>query len=355
MLKDELSQILDEASAEIKKNDTDLEQIRIKYLGKKGKLTDILKRLGTLSAEERPVIGAFANEIKTKIEDLIADRQKELADANFAKRLSEEKIDITLPAKQKEAGKRHPISQIILELEDIFTGMGFDIGRGPEIEYTYYNFDALNMPKNHPARDIQDTFYIKKDGEEIREDDIVLRTQTSSVQIRYMENNNKPPIKMICPGRTYRVDFDSSHSPVFHQIEGLVVDTHITLIDLKETLETVFKALFGEGSEVRLRPHYFPFTEPSVEADAKCYVCGGNDTNFGSAEIICPLCKGEGWIEMLGAGMVHPKVLSLCGIDPMIYTGFAFGMGLDRLCMVKYGIDDIRNLFENDMRFLRQF
>jgi phenylalanyl-tRNA synthetase alpha chain len=204
------------------------------------------------------------------------------------------------------------------------------------------------MPKNHPSRDIQDTFYIKRDGEEIREDDIVLRTQTSSVQIRYMENNNKPPIRMIAPGRTFRVDFDSSHTPVFHQIEGLVVDRNITLINLKETLEAVFKGLFGATAEARLRPHYFPFTEPSVEVDAKCFVCGGNDEN-------CPLCKGEGWIEMLGAGMVHPKVLSLCGIDPMIYTGFAFGMGIERLGMVKYGIDDIRNLFENDIRFLRQF
>ena len=346
-MKNELSQILDEASLEIKSQGADLEQLRIKYLGKKGRLTDILKKLGTLSAEERPVIGAFANEIKTKIEELISEKQKELANLNAGKKLAEEKIDVTLPAKQREIGKRHPISQITLNLEEIFTGMGFDVVKGPEIEYAYYNFDALNSPKNHPSRDIQDTFYIRKDEKEIREDDILLRCHTSSVQIRYMENN-KPPIRIICPGRVFRPDHDSSHTPVFHQVEGLAVDKNITLIDLKETLETVFAGLFGEGASIRLRPHYFPFTEPSVEVDCKCFVCAGNDES-------CPLCRGEGWLEMLGAGMVHPKVLAGCGIDPMIYTGFAFGMGLERLSMVKYGIDDIRNLYENDIRFLRQF
>lgn len=348
-MKNELSQILNEASVEIKNPGTDLEfleQLRIKYLGKKGRLTDILKKLGALSAEERPAIGAFANEIKTKIEELIFEKQKELAILNTAKKLIEEKIDITLPAKQREIGKRHPISQIMLSLEDIFVGMGFNIVKGPEIEYAYYNFDALNSPKNHPARDIQDTFYIRKD-EKIREDDILLRCHTSSVQIRFMENN-EPPIRTVSPGRVFRPDFDSSHSPVFHQLEGLVVDKNITLIDLKETLETVFNGLFGDGSEIRLRPHHFPFTEPSVEVDCKCFVCGGNDDS-------CSLCKGEGWLEMLGAGMVHPKVLSGCGIDPTVYTGFAFGIGLERLAMVKYGIDDIRNMYENDIRFLRQF
>ena len=347
IMKNELSQILGEASAEIKNQDADLEQIRIKYLGKKGKLTDILKKLGTLPAEERPVIGAFANEIKTKIEELIAKKQKELAGLNIEKKLAEEKIDITLPAKQKETGKRHPISQIMLSLEEIFIGMGFNIVKGPEIEYAYYNFDALNSPKNHPARDIQDTFYIRKDEKEIREDDILLRCHTSSVQIRFMEKN-KPPIKIVAPGRTFRVDLDSTHTPVFHQFEGLVVDKNITLVDLKDTLEAVFRGLFGEDAEIRLRPHYFPFTEPSAEVDAKCFVCGGNNEN-------CPTCRGEGWLEMLGAGMVHPKVLAGCGIDPTVYTGFAFGMGLERLAMVKFGIDDIRNLFENNMRFLRQF
>ena len=346
-MKNELSQILDEASVAISEIGADLEEIRVKYLGKKGKLTDILKKLGTLSAEERPVIGAFANEIKTKIENLIAVRQKELAELNAEKKLAEEKIDVTMPSKQKEAGKRHPISQIMLDLEDIFIGMGFDVVKGPEVEYVYYNFDALNAPKDHPSRDIQDTFYIRKDDKETRENDIVLRTQTSSVQIRFMENN-QPPIRMISPGRVFRPDSDSSHTPVFHQLEGLVVDKNITLNDLKETLEIFVAGLFGKDAEIRMRPHHFPFTEPSVEVDYKCFVCGGeNDT--------CPLCKGEGWIEILGAGMVHPKVLATCGIDPMVYTGFAFGFGLERLSMAKYGIDDIRNLYENDIRFLRQF
>ena len=350
IMQNELSQILEEATAEIKTPSADsdsLERLRINYLGKKGRLTDILKKLGDLPAEERPIIGALANEIKTKIEELIANRQNELAVINTKRRLAEEKIDITLPAKPQKIGKRHPISQIITELEDIFIGMGFDIAKGPEIEFAYYNFDALNSPKNHPSRDIQDTFYIKKDEKEIREDDILLRCHTSNVQIRYMEQNS-PPIKIICPGRTYRVDNDSSHTPAFCQCEGLVVDKNITLIDLKETLETAFNALFGEGAKVRLRPHYFPFTEPSAEVDCKCFVCGGENEN-------CPLCHGEGWLEMLGAGMVHPKVLAGCGIDPEIYTGFAFGMGIERLSMIKFGIDDIRNLYENDIRFLRQF
>lgn len=350
-MQNELSKILEDASAEIANPAAELpgalEQIRINYLGKKGRLTDILKRLGALSAEERPAAGALANDIKAKIEALITARQSELTAKNAEKKLTGEKIDVTLPAKQREIGKRHPISQISAELEDIFIGMGFDIVNGSEIEFAYYNFDALNSPKNHPSRDLQDTFYIKKDEEEIRGDDIVLRTQTSNVQIRFMEKN-KPPIRMISPGRTYRPDFDSSHTPVFHQCEGLVVDKNITLVDLKNTLEEVFRGLFGEGAKIRLRPHYFPFTEPSAEVDAKCFVCGGDNEN-------CPLCKGEGWLEMLGAGMVHPKVLAGCQIDPAVYTGFAFGVGLERLAMVKYGIDDIRGLYENDMRFLRQF
>ncbi|MCL2096916.1 MAG: phenylalanine--tRNA ligase subunit alpha [Oscillospiraceae bacterium] len=349
-MKNELSQILDEASAEIKNQDINselLEQVRIKYLGKKGRITDILKRLGTLSSEERPAVGAYANEIKTKIGGLISEKQKELEILNSQKRLAEEKIDITLPSKRRETGRRHPISQITLELEEVFTGMGFKIAQGPETEYAYYNFDALNSPKNHPSRDLQDTFYIRKDEKEIREDDILLRCHTSSVQVRYMENN-KPPIKIICPGRVYRPDQDSSHTPVFYQVEGLVVDKNITLIDLKETLETAFIKLFGEETEIRLRPHYFPFTEPSVEVDCKCFICEGNGDS-------CQLCKGEGWLEMLGAGVVHPKVLAGCGIDPEVYTGFAFGMGIERLSMIKYGIDDIRNLYENDIRFLRQF
>ena len=349
-MQNELSQILEEAISQIQGPEAGpelLEELRIKYLGKKGRLTDILKKLGTLPADERPKIGAYANEIKAKIEEQISNRQKELSGQSAKRRLIEEKIDITLPAKQHKIGKRHPISQIITELEDIFVGMGFDIASGPEIEFAYYNFDALNSPKNHPSRDIQDTFYIRKDEKEIREDDILLRCHTSNVQIRYMEQN-PPPIKIICPGRTYRVDNDSSHTPAFCQCEGLVVDKNITLVDLRETLEAAFNALFGEGTEIRLRPHYFPFTEPSAEVDCRCFVCGGENES-------CPLCHGEGWLEMLGAGVVHPKVLAGCGIDPEIYTGFAFGMGIERLAMIKFGIDDIRNLYENDIRFLRQF
>ena len=346
-MKQELSQILDEASAEIISGG-DLEQVRIKYLGKKGKLTDILKQLGKLSAEERPVIGAFANEIKAKIEEMILAEQSRLAALNAEKKLREEKIDITLPSKFKERGKRHPISQVISEIEEIFISMGFEIASGPEMEFAYYNFDALNMPKNHPARELGHTFYISRDEENVPDDDIILRTHTSSVQIRAMEKNNKPPIKLISPGRVFRYDLSPRHSPVFHQVEGLVVDKNMTLGDLKHTLQILVEGLFGEGAEVRLRPHHFSFTEPSVEADFKCFICGGSGEN-------CALCKGEGWIELVGAGMVHPKVLSLCGIDPEIYTGFAFGFGLDRLAMMKYGIDDIRNLFENDIRFLRQF
>ena len=354
-MKDELSKLLAEAAADISHlsllpdaNLDMLEQIRIKYLGKKGGLTDILKKLGTLSAEERPAIGAFANEVKTKIDELLTEKQRELAVLIAGKKIAREKIDVTLPAKQRELGKRHPISQIMTELEEIFIGMGFDVVKGPEIEYAYYNFDALNSPKNHPSRDIQDTFYIRKDEKEIPEDDILLRCHTSSVQVRFMENN-KPPIKIISPGRAFRSDpFDATHSPLFHQLEGLVVDQNITLIDLKETLEAMLKGLFGNNAAIRLRPHHFPFTEPSAEADYKCFLCGGNNET-------CPVCKGEGWIELGGAGMVHPKVLANCGIDPMIYTGFAFGFGLDRLAMMKYGIDDIRNFFENDIRFLRQF
>lgn len=346
-MKQELTLLLGEASADIKSGE-DLEEVRVKYLGKKGRLTDILKQLGKLSPEERPVIGAFANEIKAQIEELILSEQSKLAALNAEKKLRGEKLDITLPSKFKERGKRHPVSQVISEIEDIFISMGFEIADGPEAEFAYYNFDALNMPKNHPARELGHTFYVSRDEENIPDDDILLRTHTSSVQIRAMEKNNKPPIKLIAPGRAFRFDSSPRHSPVFHQVEGLVVDKNITLGDLKHTLEGLVAGLYGEGTEIRLRPHHFSFTEPSVEADFKCFVCGGSGEN-------CALCKGEGWIEIGGAGMVHPKVLSLCGIDPEIYTGFAFGFGLDRLAMMKYGIDDIRLLFENDIRFLRQF
>ena len=346
-MKQELSQMLNEAQADIKAGE-DLEQVRIKYFGKKGRLTGILKQLGKLTAEERPVIGAFANEIKAQIEDLISAEQKKQAVRNAEKKLREEKLDITLPSKFRECGKRHPISQVMSEIEEIFISMGFEIAQGPEVEFAYYNFDALNMPKNHPARELGHTFYISRDEENIPVDDIILRTHTSSVQIRAMEKKNKPPIKLIAPGRVFRFDSSPRHSPVFHQVEGLVVGENMTLGDLKQTLAKLMEGLFGEGTEIRLRPHHFSFTEPSVEADLKCFVCNGSGES-------CALCKGEGWIEMLGAGVVHPKVLEMCGIDPDIYTGFAFGAGIDRLAMMKYGIDDIRNLFENDIRFLRQF
>ena len=346
-MKQELSQILIEASAEIEAG-TEPEQIRIKYFGKKGKLTDILKQLGRLPAEERPVIGAFANEIKAQIEELISKEQQRTAALNAEKRFREEKIDITLPSGFKQQGKRHPISQIMSEIEEIFISMGFTLVQGPEVEFAYYNFDALNMPKNHPARELGHTFYITRDEQEVPDDDIVLRTHTSNVQIRAMEKNNIPPIKLISPGRVFRYDLDSSHTPTFYQAEGLVVDKNITLGDLKHTLEVFMEGLYGEGTEIRLRPHHFSFTEPSIEVDLKCFVCGGSGED-------CALCKGEGWLEMLGAGLVHPKVLSLCGIDPEIYSGFAFGMGIERLAMIKFGISDIRSLYENDIRFLRQF
>ena len=315
-----------------------LEGLRIRYLGKKGKLTSILKRMGTLSAEERPVIGQLANEIRGRIESELAGRAAEIERAETAKRLKRETIDVTLPGKRHELGHKHPLSLELDEIKEIFVGLGFDIVSGPEVEYDYYNFEALNMPKDHPARDEQDTFYIS--------DKILLRTQTSPVQVRTMEKQ-KPPIRIISPGRVYRSDaVDATHSPLFHQIEGLVVDKGITFANLKGTLETIIRRMYGEDTVVRFRPHHFPFTEPSAEVDVQCFACHGQG---------CRLCKGEGWIELLGCGMVHPKVLSNCGIDPEVYSGFAFGMGLERLVMRKYSIDDLRLFYENDVRFLKQF
>ncbi len=315
-----------------------LENLRIKYLGKKGELTSILKQMGKLSAEERPVIGQLANEIRTFIEEDLVKRAAELKAEETKKRLEQEKIDVTLPGVRHELGAKHPLSIVLDEIKEIFVGMGFDIVEGPEVEYDYYNFEALNIPKDHPARDTQDTFYIN--------DNILLRTQTSPVQVRVMEKQ-KPPIRIISPGRVYRSDaIDATHSPLFHQIEGLVVDKGITFADLKGTLETFVKRLYGEDSIVRFRPHHFPFTEPSAEVDVQCFSCHGKG---------CRLCKGEGWIEILGCGMVHPKVLSNCGIDPEVYSGFALGMGLERVVMRRYNIDDLRLFYENDVRFLKQF
>lgn len=315
-----------------------LENIRVKFLGKKGELTAILKQMGKLSAEERPVIGQMANEIRAFIEDRISTRTAQLKNELMQQKLKDEKLDVTLPGKRHPLGKKHPMNLVLDEIEEIFLGMGFSIATGPEVELDYYNFEALNMPKDHPARDTQDTFYVS--------DNVVLRTQTSPMQVRVMEKQ-KPPIRIIAPGRVYRSDaVDATHSPLFHQIEGLVVDKGITMADLKGTLEIFVKRLYGEDSVVRFRPHHFPFTEPSAELDCMCFNCHGEG---------CRLCKGEGWIEILGCGMVHPKVLSNCGIDPEVYSGFAFGMGLERLAMRRFNIDDMRLLYENDLRFLNQF
>ncbi len=316
----------------------DIDAIRVKYLGKKGELTAILKQMGKLSAEERPVIGQLANQVREEIEQEIAQRKSDLEAQQLNKRLESENLDVTLPGTHHPLGKQHPLNIVLDEIKEIFLGMGFDVAQGPEVELDYYNFEALNIPKNHPARDTQDTFYINEN--------VLLRTQTSPVQIRTMEQR-KPPIRIIAPGRVYRSDaVDATHSPLFHQIEGLVVDKHITMADLKGTLEVFVKRLYGEDSVVRFRPHHFPFTEPSAEMDVMCFNCHGEG---------CRLCKGEGWIEILGCGMVHPKVLENCGLDPEEYSGFAFGMGLERIVMRRYNIDDLRLFYENDVRFLDQF
>ncbi len=315
-----------------------LEQLRIKYLGKKGEITSVLKGMGKLAAEERPVIGALANEVRAQVEGMIETKKAEIAAKVEEAKLKAEVIDVTMPGRAQKTGELHPLTKVMNNIKDTFIGMGFEIADGPEVEYDYYNFEALNIPKNHPARDTQDTFYVS--------DNIVLRTQTSGMQVRVMEKQ-KPPIRIIAPGKVYRSDaVDATHSPVFHQIEGLVVDKGVTMADLKGTLEMFIHRLYGDETKVRFRPHHFPFTEPSAELDISCFKCGGKG---------CPMCKGEGWIEILGCGMVHPKVLANCGIDPEIYSGFAFGIGLERIAMGKYDINDLRLFFENDLRFLRQF
>jgi len=337
-MKEKLQLIKAEAMTAIASPDANLEELRIKYLGKKGELTSILRGMGALSPEERPIVGQLANEVRAEIESAIKERSAELAAKELENKLIAEKIDVTVPGKAPAMGHIHPLTATQRELENIFIGMGFSIIEGPEVEYDYYNFEALNIPKDHPARDTQDTFYIT--------DNILLRSQTSPVQVRAMEKQ-QPPIRVVSPGRVYRSDaVDATHSPLFHQFEGLVVDKGITMGDLKGALETFAKALFGEQTKLRFRPHHFPFTEPSAEVDVSCFVCGGKG---------CRLCKGEGWIEILGAGMVHPFVLSNCGIDPEVYSGFAFGVGIERVAMARYGIDDMRHLYENDMRFLEQF
>ena len=339
-MKEEIAKISENSKNEIA-DCIDLKQLsdlKVKYLGKKGELTVVLRGMGKLSPEERPVIGSLVNQVRDELEELFDKKEKELKREELEKRLKTENIDVTEPSKKINLGSLHPITQIIQEAEEIFLGMGYEIADGPEVEKAIYNFDKLNTPPDHPARDVQDTFYVT--------DDIVLRSQTSPVQARVMETH-KPPIKIICPGKVYRSDsIDATHSPVFHQVEGLVVDKNISMTDLKGTLEMFAKKCLGEKTKLKFRPHHFPFTEPSAEVDVSCFVCGGKG---------CRVCKGEGWIELLGCGMVHPNVLRNCGIDPEEYSGFAFGFGVERIAMAKFGIEDMRLLFENDVRFLKQF
>ena len=339
-MQEKLMQIQEVALKEIEEasNSAALSDIRVKYLGKKGELTTILKSMGGLSKEERPIVGKMVNDVKKVVEEKLDAAINAIKEKEKNEKLQNEIIDITLPGKKNELGKRHPLELTLERIKDIFISMGFSIEDGPEVELDHYNFEALNIPKNHPARSEQDTFYIN--------DNIVLRTQTSPVQIRTMENQ-EPPIKMISPGKVYRSDaVDPTHSPIFYQMEGLVLAKGVTFADLKGTLELFAKKMFGDKVQTKFRPHHFPFTEPSAEMDASCYVCGGKG---------CNVCKGSGWIELLGCGMVHPNVLRNCGIDPEVYSGFAFGFGIDRMVMLSYGLDDIRLLYESDMRFLNQF
>jgi phenylalanyl-tRNA synthetase alpha chain len=317
-----------------------LNDIRVSYLGKKGPITEALRGMGKLSAEERPLVGALANEVRESIATSIAAKQEGLEEAAVEEKLAAETIDVTLPGRPVRSGNHHPITAVIEEIEDLFLGMGYSVEEGPEVETDYYNFEALNLPKGHPARDMQDSFYIT--------DETLLRTHTSPVQARTMQKyKGQGPVKIICPGKVYRRDNDdATHSHQFTQIEGLVIDENISMSDLKGTLEAFAKKMFGEDREIRLRPSFFPFTEPSVEIDVSCFACGGHG---------CNVCKGTGWIEILGAGMVHPNVLEMAGFDSKKYSGFAFGMGPERIAMLKYGIDDIRHYYTNDVRFLKQF
>jgi phenylalanyl-tRNA synthetase alpha chain len=339
-MKDKLKQIKELVEEELNSSVRidDIENIKVKYLGKKGEITSILKTLGQMPSEDRKEMGSLINNLRQEVEYDIENKFKLLKNSEIEKKLISEKIDISINKSNKEFGNKHPLTIVLDDIKEIFIGMGYSIAEGPEVEYAEINFDALNTPKDHPARDLQDTFYITED--------IILRTQTSPVQARTMLKQ-KPPIKIIVPGRVYRSDnVDATHSPMFHQVEGLVVDKNITMADLKGTLEMFAKTYFGENTKIRLRPHHFPFTEPSAEVDVSCFVCGGGG---------CRVCKGEGWIEILGAGMVHPNVLEAAGIDSKEYTGFAFGMGLERIAMTKFDINDMRYLYENDVRFLKQF
>lgn len=339
-MKDQLEKIKAEALAKIEASDAleKLNEIRVAYLGKKGELTSVLKSMKNVAPEERPKVGQMVNDARALIEEKLEATRQDLARKAREEQMKREVIDVTLPAKKNKVGHSHPNTVALKEVERIFVGMGYEVVEGPEVEYDLYNFEKLNIPANHPAKDEQDTFYINKE--------IVLRTQTSPVQARVMEQG-KLPIRMIAPGRVFRSDeVDATHSPSFHQVEGLVIDKHITFADLKGTLAEFAKEMFGEETKVKFRPHHFPFTEPSAEVDVTCFKCGGKG---------CRFCKGSGWIEILGCGMVHPHVLEMCGIDPEEYSGFAFGVGLERIALLKYEIDDMRLLYENDIRFLKQF
>ena len=338
-MKDRLEEMLQAAGAAMTEADSEsaLQDVRVRFLGKKGELTAIMKEMGRLSPEERPVLGALANRVKEELETLFASRQQSIREAEIARRLASERIDVTLPGRSFFVGTRHPITLVAEEIGEIFASLGFGIEEGPEVEKDFYNFEALNMPKDHPARDMQDTFYIS--------DDVVLRTHTSPVQIRTMLRQ-APPVRVIAPGTVYRRDSDITHSPMFHQIEGFLVDRHVTFGDLKGILTAFVTQMFGKNVGVRFRPSFFPFTEPSAEVDIQCVICGGAG---------CRVCKNSGWLEILGSGMIDPEVFRAVNYDPEKYSGFAFGMGLERIAMLKYGVNDLRLFFENDVRFLTQF
>lgn len=339
-MKEKLAKIKEEALRQIEDSDAleKLNEVRVNFLGKKGELTTVLKSMKDVAPEERPKVGQMVNELRDEIERVLEQAKSKMEEKAREAAMKREVIDVTLPAKRNLVGHRHPNRIVLDEVERIFIGMGYEVVEGPEVEYDYYNFEALNIPADHPAKDEQDTFYVTND--------ILLRTQTSPVQVRTMEKG-KLPIRMIAPGRVFRSDeVDATHSPSFHQIEGMIVNKGITFADLKGTLAQFAKELFGEKTKVKFRPHHFPFTEPSAEVDVSCFKCGGEG---------CRFCKGSGWIEILGCGMVHPKVLKMSGIDPDVYSGFAFGIGLERITLLKYEIDDMRLLYENDIRFLKQF
>jgi phenylalanyl-tRNA synthetase alpha chain len=338
-MKDKLSKIEAAAlqSATEAVTETELQQIRARYLGRKGEITAVMKGMGQLSSEERPLVGALANEVKDRLEAAFAERQEGLRQKLMQQKLADESLDVTLPGRQQRRGYKHPITQVTEEIVTIFAALGFGVVEGPEIEKDFYNFEALNIPKDHPARDMQDTFYVSED--------VVLRTHTSPVQIRTMLEH-EPPVRVVAPGTVYRRDSDITHSPMFHQIEGFLVDRKVTFGDLKGILTTFINEFFGQNVDVRFRPSFFPFTEPSAEVDIQCVICGGSG---------CRVCGQSGWLEILGSGMIDPEVFKSVNYDPEVYSGFAFGMGLERVAMLKYGVNDLRLFFENDLRFLKQF